>query len=401
MLTAGQSLRFGPFRWDARNRLLLREGTEIPLPPRVLAVLECLVERPGQVISRQEIIDRVWRDAFVTDTSLAEAMSFLRQALGDDPQAPRYVQTIHRRGYRFVSPVEAESIQPTGELAAPHSGPANTAQPSIAVLLPWSLAVLLGATLVVALWKLTHPAASVQPHVTRLEVAMPAGAALKGDTNNLAASADGRVFAFSACTNLGCRLYVRPLDATTPRALDDTAGASAPFFSPDGRSVGFFADGKLKKVSLAGGTATVLCDAPEPLGAAWLDEGRIVFAAHETGGLDSVDEDGGAPSPVTRVDARAGELGHRAPHWLRGTDTIIFTARISSANPEAGRAMAVSGGRSPRGCRTREGRAAPVAGHPRVWSRNRVAVGAIRRGSRRAHHVADSCRGRVTLGRRW
>ena len=96
---------FGPFAFDAQNRLLSRDGTEIPLPPRVLGVLELLLDRPGEVVSRQDLLDSVWKDAFVTDTSLAEAVSFLRQALGDDPQAPRYVQTVHRRGYRFLPPV--------------------------------------------------------------------------------------------------------------------------------------------------------------------------------------------------------------------------------------------------------------------------------------------------------
>src|SRR6516165_6335034 len=99
-------ISFGPFAFDPQNRLLWRDGAEIALPPRVLGVLETLIERPGEVVPRQELLDRVWKDAFVTDTSLAEAVSVLRQALGDDPQAPTYVQTVHRRGYRFVAPVE-------------------------------------------------------------------------------------------------------------------------------------------------------------------------------------------------------------------------------------------------------------------------------------------------------
>src|SRR5215471_766374 len=98
-------IRFGPFAFDPQNRLLWREGVEVALPPRVLGVLETLLQRPGEVIARQALIDQVWKDAFVTDTSLAEAVSVLRQALGDDPQSPTYVQTIHRRGYRFVAPV--------------------------------------------------------------------------------------------------------------------------------------------------------------------------------------------------------------------------------------------------------------------------------------------------------
>src|SRR6188508_1480469 len=96
---------FGPFAFDRQSRLLWRDGTEVALPPRVLGVLEVLIDRPGEVVARQDLLDGVWKDAFVTDTSLAEAVSYLRQALGDDPQAPKYIQTVHRRGYRFVAPV--------------------------------------------------------------------------------------------------------------------------------------------------------------------------------------------------------------------------------------------------------------------------------------------------------
>src|SRR5215208_5522295 len=98
-------ISFGPFAFDRQSRLLWRDGNEIALPPRVLGVLELLIDRPGQVVARQDLLNGVWKDAFVTDTSLAEAVSFLRQALGDDPQAPRYIQTFHRRGYRFLAPV--------------------------------------------------------------------------------------------------------------------------------------------------------------------------------------------------------------------------------------------------------------------------------------------------------
>src|SRR6186713_3101734 len=96
---------FGPFAFDRQSRLLWRDGTEVALPPRVLSVLEHLIDRAGQIVARQELLDGVWKDAIVTDTSLAEAVSFLRQALGDDPQSPRYIQTVHRRGYRFLAPL--------------------------------------------------------------------------------------------------------------------------------------------------------------------------------------------------------------------------------------------------------------------------------------------------------
>src|SRR5262245_11476123 len=105
---AGETVGFGPFRLDRANRILSRDGVEIPLPPRVLGVLEHLVARPGQVVPKQALLDAVWREAYVTETSLTEAVSQLRQALGDDPQQPAYIQTVHRRGYRFVASVSVE-----------------------------------------------------------------------------------------------------------------------------------------------------------------------------------------------------------------------------------------------------------------------------------------------------
>src|SRR5260370_18806009 len=110
---------FGPFAFDPHSRLLWRGESEVALPPRVLGVLELLIERQGQVVARHDLLDRVWKDAFVTDTSLAEAVSFLRQALGDDPQSPTYIQTVHRRGYRFGAPAT--------ELPPPESRQSGTA----------------------------------------------------------------------------------------------------------------------------------------------------------------------------------------------------------------------------------------------------------------------------------
>src|SRR3954471_12904400 len=122
--TPASAVSFGPFAFDARNGILSRDGREIPLPPRGIGVLALLLTRPGEGVPRQDLLDRVWKDAFVTDTSLAEAISFLRQALGDDPQAPRYVQTVHRRGYRFL-------VVPTTQgLTAPATPAADVGQES-------------------------------------------------------------------------------------------------------------------------------------------------------------------------------------------------------------------------------------------------------------------------------
>src|SRR5215510_2443390 len=123
---AGEVVGFGPFRFDRANRVLSRDGVEVALPPRVLGLLEHLVARPGSVVPKQALLDAVWKDAFVTETSLTEAISQLRQALGDDSQQPTYVQTVHRRGYRFVAPVGVDSASPAplrrAERPAPPEG---------------------------------------------------------------------------------------------------------------------------------------------------------------------------------------------------------------------------------------------------------------------------------------
>src|SRR6185436_16176227 len=99
---------FGPFRFDRGNGLLSRAGEEMPLPPRALAVLSVLVERAGRVVGKHELLQVAWNGAYVTETSLSEAVSLLRQTLGDDSQQPIYIQTVHRRGYRFIVPLRLE-----------------------------------------------------------------------------------------------------------------------------------------------------------------------------------------------------------------------------------------------------------------------------------------------------
>src|SRR5687768_4508057 len=106
------------------DRTLSRDGDEIRLPPRALAILEYLLERPNRVVGKQELIDAVWKDAFVGETSLTEAIGVLRQALGDSAADPGFIQTIHRRGYRFVGPLRADA-QATSTLA-PVALPAET-----------------------------------------------------------------------------------------------------------------------------------------------------------------------------------------------------------------------------------------------------------------------------------
>ena len=104
---------FGPLELDTEARLLKRDGELVDLAPRVYALLEYLVARAGNAVSRDELLDSIWRQVAVSEHSLSEAIWQLRKALGDDSRQPVYVQTVPKYGFRFIAPVSVEN--PAGD----------------------------------------------------------------------------------------------------------------------------------------------------------------------------------------------------------------------------------------------------------------------------------------------
>ncbi|HEY2930275.1 MAG TPA: winged helix-turn-helix domain-containing tetratricopeptide repeat protein [Acidobacteriota bacterium] len=112
-MASGQFYQFGRFRLDIAGRLLLREGEIVMLPPKVVDTLLVLVQNAGRLVEKNELLKKVWPDAFVEEGSLARTISILRKALGDGVEGQEYILTIPKRGYRFVAPVkETPTIQP-------------------------------------------------------------------------------------------------------------------------------------------------------------------------------------------------------------------------------------------------------------------------------------------------
>lgn len=316
-------LAFGPFMFDRGNGLLREDEREVPLPPRVLGVLDLLISRAGTVVPKQELIDTVWKDAFVTDTSLAEAISVLRQALGDDPQTPRYIQTVHRRGYRFVARVSATPASPVITRDR-HEVVSIEPETSAGLqLVPWTVAFLSLTLATVAVWQHTHLGVPDSP-VVRMRVEPAIGTVFDSRGPALALSPDGRLVAWSGCDST-CRLYLRPLDQLEPRVIAGTEDAAAPFFSADGRWIGFFAAGKLRKVAVAGGMPVVITDAAQPFGGVWLTDGHVIFAASEHGGLMRVSDAGGEAEALTIPNVGAGEVRHGWPALAPGGRALLFT----------------------------------------------------------------------------
>jgi adenylate cyclase len=135
--------RFGPYTLDPAAYRLLREGEVVQLSPKIIDLLLYLVARQPALVSKEDLFKALWPDVAVTDNALTQAVSELRQALGDDPSKPEYIQTVARRGYRFIAQVSTLTVAPT--LATAPGGPsasvattvapeAFAAQPAIAVM---------------------------------------------------------------------------------------------------------------------------------------------------------------------------------------------------------------------------------------------------------------------------
>ncbi|MEO5762029.1 MAG: protein kinase, partial [Vicinamibacteria bacterium] len=162
--------------------------------------------------------------------------------------------------------------------------------------------------------------------VARFEIVLPKGLAISDDVNgSMALSPDDRAIAFVAQDGEGTRLYVRRLDQTNVQALAGTEGARDPFFSPDGRWIGFFSGSRLRKVSMADGTQADVTTAPDSTGATWTPDGSIIFAPGYSSGLVKVPADGGKPVPVTTRDATKGEAGHSWPEVLPDGNHVLYT----------------------------------------------------------------------------
>ena len=99
---------FGPFLIDAANEQLWRDDTLVALKPKTFALLRYFTDHPGRLITKHELLDRLWSDAHVGDAVLKTHVRDIRLALGDSVRAPRFIETAHRRGYRFICRVERQ-----------------------------------------------------------------------------------------------------------------------------------------------------------------------------------------------------------------------------------------------------------------------------------------------------
>jgi Tol biopolymer transport system component len=192
--------------------------------------------------------------------------------------------------------------------------------------LAWIAAGVLFVTAVVLAIPYLFHQAPAPPAVQRFTIAPPEKLII-GDS--LALSPDGRRLAFTGTDESGkTLLWIRALETLTPQPLPGTEGARFPFWSPDSRYIGFFADSKLKKIEASGGATQTLANASiEPRGATWSRDGTILFSPGTLSPIFRVSTTGGSASALTEIDESRGERSHRWPCFLPDGRHFIYFAR--------------------------------------------------------------------------
>ena len=271
---------------DGTLRRLYKHDEPIALTPKAAETLLALLERVDRVVEKDELVRVVWGDVFVGEDSLAQNISTLRRVLNDDASRPQFIATMPRRGYRFVAPVtmlqnEAKRLT------------FGTAARAAAV----AFALVLIGLAVPHHWIIKD----VRRPVAEFSVSEPEGQRFSASGGMLAVSPDGEHLTFVATDASGTdSLWLRPLGSAAYRPLEGTGGAAQPFWSPDSRTIGFFANKRLKAVDVASGAVRVIAPlmTPRALGGTWSRRQEILFSVPGDG-LYIVPASGGLPARVT------------------------------------------------------------------------------------------------------
>ena len=211
------------------------------------------------------------------------------------------------------------------------AAPVSASRRRRASWLPWAAALALAVAGFVAggLFR-----SATRPEVFRLSVELPPQLDLERNNASLALSPDGTTLALAATGADGRRLiWVRRMDGFGVQPLPGTDDAMIPFWSPDGRSIGFFAERKLKRVPAAGGVVQTICEAADGRGASWSVDDIIAFAPAPFGGLWKVSAAGGAPAPLTRADDKAGATD-RLPWFLPDGKRLLYFSGTQTSDKD-------------------------------------------------------------------
>src|SRR5688500_4367847 len=201
-LKTNEFYEFGDFRLDISEKVLLHEGKPVSLTPKVFETLRILVENAGRLLEKDELMKRIWQDRFVEESNLTFNIKMLRKALGDNAAKPRFIETVQRRGYRFVAKVkEIKESSPAANEQLRSVSPSQKPYFLTAIGII-SLISIFGIAFV---WFNGERAFTPkQPKLTRLTTS--------GKVTNAAVTPDGKNIVFAQKEETGEALWLRQID---------------------------------------------------------------------------------------------------------------------------------------------------------------------------------------------
>jgi Tol biopolymer transport system component/DNA-binding winged helix-turn-helix (wHTH) protein len=330
---------FGPYRFDARERRLLRNGQAIPLPPKAFDLLLVLVARAGSLVTKEELLAEVWAGTFVEEANLPYTISLLRKALGEDE---RYIETVPKRGYRFTEPVSVVAPSLANPAGAPHSRTEARTRRRMGLA---AVVMLLG----VALWSLSRDGFISNPRsgeVATVPLTSFGGLAkmprLSPDGKRVVYQWDGRRKEDDAPN---WDIYVQSIEAGDPLPLTSSVEAECcPVWSPDGERIAFIKSVGGNRYAIhakpaMGGAEQPLTPSsvhPAPRSIDWSPDGQtLAFTLQSNGpnpdGIALLSLDTGLVKQLTSPPA--GSIVDRVPRFSPDRLTLAFIRNATIAGP--------------------------------------------------------------------
>jgi eukaryotic-like serine/threonine-protein kinase len=357
---SSQGFRFGPVTLIPAERLVLKDGRPVPLTPKAFDLLAFMAAHPGRLLTKDELMQAVWPDAIVEESNLSYNVFAIRKALGEGEDTERYVETVPKRGYRFLPQVVPVDDNGNGLLKDPQIPPAEIAAgigsdrvvakeadvapgtrlaydaPARARWRPWIiLASGLAFGAVAAVLTLGPQQNRVSPE--RPLIFQEPVWGQHSETGVFSISPDGqRVLLATEGPDGVMRFWARRMSALAPVPLagSDVFTIAPPvIWSPDSRFLAFSAAQGLKKISLSGGTPQTICEmSPIPaVGGDWNRDG-VLLLGNPIGGVSRCSAAGGGATLVTHPEP-SNQEGHLMPSFLSDGRRFIYL-RIVRSKPE-------------------------------------------------------------------
>src|SRR5581483_8969398 len=352
MVSKGLIYQFDSVQVDLDEFRVTKSGEAVSLEPKAFEVLLFFIENPGRLIEKEELLNAVWKEAFVTQNALTRVIAQLRKGLGDDPKEARYIETVPTRGYRFIAEVElatspppikpmpVQSLRNTGE--PPNQNNENVTRNRLLTnrsltRLSFVIAavVLLVITVLVGRSFITT-AGSGAPVIKRTtQITTWTGLDIYP-----AFSPDGNSIAYTSDHDGGFEIYVRQIarGGTEIKLTSDGGQNYEPAWSPDGRFIAYYNKSRegIWIIPALGGVPKQLTDfgsrpswSPDGAQIAFQsdglnDVGAVAFGAMSPSTLWIVSSDGGQPRQLTQPANPPG--GHSSPCWSPDGKRMLFAS---------------------------------------------------------------------------